>query len=114
VELPLARGAMLTAGLIVFIDILKELPATLILRPFNFDTLAVIAHNYAIDERLPQAGPPSLLIHALSLPAVIWLTAANCAGAPGTRAERWTCKPILTLHGVTRRYGAARSGAMPA
>jgi iron(III) transport system permease protein len=74
VRLPLAAGSLLTAGLIVMVDILKELPATLILRPFNFDTLAVIANNYALDERLGQAGLPSLMILVLSLPAVIWLT----------------------------------------
>lgn len=84
VDLPIARGAMLTAGLIVFIDILKELPATLILRPFNFDTLAVTAHHYAIDERLPQAGPPSLLILALSIPTVLWLTRRIALARPGT------------------------------
>jgi len=84
VDLPIARGAMLTAGLIVFIDILKELPATLILRPFNFDTLAVIANNYALDERLGQAGLPSILIIILSLPAVIWLTRRIAQARPGT------------------------------
>lgn len=83
VDLPVARGAMLTAALIVFIDILKELPATLILRPFDFDTLAVIANNYALDERLGQAGLPSILIVALSLPAVIWLTRRIAEARPG-------------------------------
>ncbi|MGE4322861.1 MAG: ABC transporter permease [Sphingobium sp.] len=83
VELPVARGAMLTAGLIVFIDILKELPATLILRPFDFDTLAVLANNYALDERLEQAGTPSILIVLLSLPAVIWLTRKIALSRPG-------------------------------
>jgi len=84
VELPVARGAMLTAGLIVFIDVLKELPATLILRPFDFDTLAVIANNYALDERLEQAGTPSVLIVALSLPAVVWLTRKIALSRPGS------------------------------
>ncbi|MFA7439773.1 MAG: iron ABC transporter permease [Sphingomonadaceae bacterium] len=83
VQLPVARGAMLTAALIVFIDILKELPATLILRPFNFDTLAVIANNYALDERLGQAGPPSILVIALALPAVMWLTRKIALSRPG-------------------------------
>lgn len=73
VDLPIARGALLTAALIVFIDIAKELPATLILRPFDFDTLAVLASNYALDERLGQAGVPSLLIVGMSLPMAIWL-----------------------------------------
>ena len=83
VQLPIARGALLTAALLVFIDILKELPATLILRPFNFDTLAVIANNYALDERLEQAGWPSLLIIALALPAVVWLTRKIARSRPG-------------------------------
>lgn len=83
VQLPVARGALLTGGLIVFIDILKELPATLILRPFNFDTLAVIANNYALDERLPQAGWPSLLIVAMALPGVLWLSREIAASRPG-------------------------------
>ncbi len=83
VQLPVARGAMLTAGLIVFIDVLKELPATLILRPFDFDTLAVIASNYALDERLGQAGLPSILIAAISLPAVVWLSRRIAVSRPG-------------------------------
>jgi len=83
VELPIVRGAMLTAGLIVFIDVLKELPATLILRPFNFDTLAVTANNYALDERLEQAGVPSVMIVLLVLPAVIWLTRKIALSRPG-------------------------------
>ncbi len=83
VQLPVASGALLTAGLVVFIDVLKELPATLILRPFNFDTLAVIASNYALDERLPQAGWPSLFIILLSLPAVAWLTRKIGMSRPG-------------------------------
>jgi iron(III) transport system permease protein len=83
IDLPVARGAMLTAALVVFVDILKELPATLILRPFDFDTLAVIANNYALDERLGQAGLPSILIIALSLPAVVWLTSRIAKARPG-------------------------------
>jgi len=74
VQLPVAAPALFTAGLIVLIDILKELPATLILRPFNFDTLAVISDNYARDERLASAGWPALLLIALALPGVMWLS----------------------------------------
>lgn len=84
IDLPVARGAMLTAGLIIFIDVLKELPATVILRPFDFDTLAVIASNYALDERLEQAGLPSILIVGLSLPAAIWLSRQIAEARPGT------------------------------
>jgi iron(III) transport system permease protein len=82
-QVPLAKGALFTAGLIVFVDVLKELPATLMLRPFDFDTLAVIANNYALDERLGQAGWPSLLIIALSAPAVLWLSRQVAASRPG-------------------------------
>ncbi|MFC3713007.1 ABC transporter permease [Sphingoaurantiacus capsulatus] len=87
VQVPVARGAMLTAMLIIFIDVLKELPATLILRPFNFETLAVMASNYALDERLAQAGWPSLAILALSLPAVMWLTRRIALSRPGHVAQ---------------------------
>lgn len=83
VRLPAARGAVFTALIIVFVDVLKELPATLILRPFDFDTLAVLASNYAQDERLAQAGPPSLMIILLALPGVMWLSRRVAAGRPG-------------------------------
>ena len=53
---------LLTALLLVFVDVLKELPATLILRPFNFNTLAVRAFELASDERLAEAAAPALLI----------------------------------------------------
>ncbi|MEY3260284.1 MAG: hypothetical protein RIT46_1113, partial [Pseudomonadota bacterium] len=72
VHVPIAKGALWTATLLVFVDVLKELPATLILRPFNFDTLAVLADRYASDERLAQAAWPTLLIVlTASLPIII-------------------------------------------
>lgn len=71
IHLPLLRGSVLTAGLIVFVDVMKELPATLIMRPFNFDTLAVQAHRLASDERLAQAAVPSLVIVAFGLVPVV-------------------------------------------
>ncbi|MBY6201717.1 iron ABC transporter permease [Maritalea mobilis] len=67
VHLPILRPSILTALLIVFVDVMKELPATLIMRPFNFDTLAVQAHRLAADERLAQAAVPSLVIAAVGL-----------------------------------------------
>jgi iron(III) transport system permease protein len=67
VELPLARGALLTAGVLVFVDTMKELPATLIVRPFDFDTLAVRVHNLASDERLAEASTAALLIVLVGL-----------------------------------------------
>lgn len=73
VHLPLLTPSLLTAALIVFVDVMKELPATLILRPFNFDTLAVQAFRLASDERLNGAAVPSLMIAAIGLLPVILL-----------------------------------------
>ena len=84
VQLPIAAPALFTAGLVVLIDVLKELPATLILRPFNFDTLAVIADNYARDERLANAGWPSLMLIGLALPPVLWLSRKVAHARPGS------------------------------
>jgi iron(III) transport system permease protein len=78
VHFPLLKPSLVLAWLLVFIDALKELPATLILRPFNFDTLATAAHNLAKDERLAEAAVPSLAIVLVSLLPVIW--AARRAG----------------------------------
>ncbi|MEO1538137.1 MAG: iron ABC transporter permease [Pseudomonadota bacterium] len=75
VHLPVLRASVLTALLIVFVDTVKELPATLILRPFNFDTLAVQAFRLASDERLEGAAVPSLMIAAIGLLPVILLCA---------------------------------------
>jgi len=71
VHLPLLTPSLLTAVLIVFVDVMKELPATLILRPFNMDTLAVQAYRLASDERLEGAAVPSLVIVAIGLLPVI-------------------------------------------
>jgi iron(III) transport system permease protein len=83
VHVPLASGGLLTGALIVFIDVVKELPATLILRPFNFDTLAVLADAYARDERIGQAAWPSLMIVAVAVPACLWLTRRIAHARPG-------------------------------
>jgi iron(III) transport system permease protein len=71
VHLPIMAPSLLTALLIVFVDVMKELPATLIMRPFNFDTLAVQAYRLASDERLEGAAVPSLVIVAMGLLPVI-------------------------------------------
>ena len=73
VHLPLLRGSALTAGLLVFIDVLKELPATLVMRPFNFDTLATQAYTLASDERLAEAAAPALAIVAVGLLPMIFI-----------------------------------------
>jgi len=74
VDLPLIAPGALAATLILFVEILKELPATLMLRPFGWDTLAVRAHAYATDERLAQATLPALLIVLAGLVPVLLLS----------------------------------------
>ena len=76
IHVPLLRGSIFTAALLVFVDVVKELPATLIVRPFNFDTLAVRAYRLASDERLAEAAGPALLIVAVGIVPVIVLSAA--------------------------------------
>jgi iron(III) transport system permease protein len=81
-HLPMLRGSLLTALLLVFVDVLKELPATLILRPFNFNTLAVRTYELASDERLADAATPALAIVLIGLLPVILLT-RGIAREPG-------------------------------
>ncbi len=88
VHLPIMSGGMMTAGLIVFVDVMKELPASLIMRPFNFDTLAIQAYNLAKDERLTQAATPSLVILACGLIPVLLLSRSIMRSRPGARASQ--------------------------
>ncbi len=74
IHIPMLRGSLLTALLLVFVDVLKELPATLILRPFNFNTLAVRAYELAADERLADSAPAALTIVLAGLMPVILLS----------------------------------------
>lgn len=74
VHMPLMKGSLLTALLIVFVDVMKELPATLILRPFNFNTLAVRAFELASDERLADSSSAALMIVMVGLLPVIYLS----------------------------------------
>jgi iron(III) transport system permease protein len=73
-HLPLLKRSAGAAALLVFVDVMKELPATLVLRPFGSDTLAVVAYNLARDERLAEAALPSLAIVAVGLLPVILLS----------------------------------------
>jgi len=82
VEVPLARGAMLSAAILVFVDTMKELPATLIIRPFNFDTLAVRVYTLASDERLAEASTGALLIVLVGLLPLWVLTRAMRRAEP--------------------------------
>ena len=70
VYLPLMRGSVSTALLVVFVDCVKELPATLLLRPFNFNTLSTRAYDLASLEKIGEAAPSALLVIAVSLAAV--------------------------------------------
>jgi iron(III) transport system permease protein len=83
VHVPLLAPSLATAALLVFVDVLKELPATFALRPFNFDTLAVEAYNLAKDERLAEAAVPSLAIVAAGLLPVIYVSKRYFQGARG-------------------------------
>jgi len=84
VQMPLLRASILSAALLVFVDIMKELPATLVLRPFNSDTLAVMAYQLARDERLGEAALPALALVLVGLAPVIWLSRTLRASAtPG-------------------------------
>lgn len=76
VHLPLLGRSALAAALLVFVDTMKELPATLVLRPFGSDTLAVVAYQFARDERLAEAALPSMAIVAVGLVPVIMLSRA--------------------------------------
>ena len=77
VYLPLMRGSVATALLVVFVDCVKELPATLLLRPFNFNTLATRVYELASLERLGEAAPAALVVMAVGLAAVAALARAN-------------------------------------
>ncbi len=73
VGLPLLRGALLGAAILVFVDVLKELPATLILRPFNFDTLATRAFQLASDEQIAESACAALILIGAGVVSVLGL-----------------------------------------
>ena len=83
VHVPLMWSTVLTALLIVFVDVMKELPATLILRPFDFNTLAVRAYELASDERLADAAAPSIMIVLVGVVPVILLSRTISRGRAG-------------------------------
>jgi len=82
VHLPLLRGPLLVGALLVFVDVVKELPLTFALRPFDFDTLSVRVYQYASDERVGAALIPALLILALGLAAALALVPSLERGEP--------------------------------
>jgi len=83
VHVPVMRGSLLTASLLVFVDVLKELPATLILRPFNFNTLAIRTYELANQERLAEASSTALMIVLAGIIPVIILSKTISRSRPG-------------------------------
>ena len=74
IHTPLMAGGLLTSAMLVFVDVMKELPATLVIRPFNFDTLGIRVYQYASDERLAEAAAPALAIVLVGIIPVILLS----------------------------------------
>jgi iron(III) transport system permease protein len=79
--------SLLTAVLIVFLDVMKELPGTLILRPFNFDTLAIAVYHLAADERIAELAAPALALVAAGLLPVALIMRAIAAGRPSAPVD---------------------------
>ncbi|SDE24569.1 iron(III) transport system permease protein [Bhargavaea beijingensis] len=71
IDVPMLKGAIVSGFILVFIDVLKEIPLTLILRPFNFDTLSTKAFQYASDEKIMEASQASLVIVGISALAIV-------------------------------------------
>lgn len=85
VHLPLMRGSLMTAAILVFVDCMKELPLTLLLRPFNFETLATEVHQLASAELLEQSAPAALAIVATGILPVVVLSRTIRRSRPGSR-----------------------------
>lgn len=88
VHAPLLKGSLLSAALLVFVDVAKELPATLLLRPFGFDTLATRVYRLAADERLAEASTAALAIAVVGIVPIVLLSRAIAASRPASRHER--------------------------
>lgn len=106
IHAPLLTKSLLTAALLVFVDVMKELPATLVMRPFNFDTLATRVHTLAADERLAELGLPALTLVLVALGPVLLL--ARQIARHG-RADR-----RLSASLPRRRSSAPAAGSCPA
>lgn len=100
VHLPLVRSSVLAAATIVFVDSMKELPATLILRPFNFDTLATHVFQFASDELLEQSALAALTIVIAGVVPVILLSRAIRSAHPASRAPSFYSEPLPAQSGV--------------
>ncbi|UEX79526.1 ABC transporter permease [Spiribacter halobius] len=87
VHAPIMRGSLFAAGILVFVDVMKELPATIILRPFDFTTLAVRSYELASDERLSQSSTAALAVVLVGVLPVILLSRAMRRSRPGSAGE---------------------------
>ena len=95
IHVPLLRASLLTGLLLVFVDVMKELPATLIVRPFNFETLAIRVYRLASDERLAEASTAALAIVVVGILPVIVLSWQIGRSRPGAQAAmRGDAPPI--------------------
>ncbi|MGB0683133.1 MAG: ABC transporter permease [Magnetovibrionaceae bacterium] len=83
IHFPLIRGSVLAAALLVFVDSMKELPMTVVLRPFNFDTLATFTYQYASDELFEESALAALTIVGAGIIPVILLTIGIRSSRPG-------------------------------
>jgi iron(III) transport system permease protein len=88
IHFPLLRRSLVAAALLVFVDVMKELPATFALRPFNFDTLAVQVYNYASDERLAEAAACSLIIVLVGLIPIMFGASRLLNSSANTREKQ--------------------------
>lgn len=88
IHVPMLRTSLLTATLLVFVDVLKELPATLILRPFNFNTLAIRTYELANQERLTEAAASALMIVLAGIIPVILISLSISSSRPGKSSEK--------------------------
>ena len=113
VHLPLLRPSLISAVLLVLVDVMKELPATLILRPFNFDTLAVEAFQLATTERLDGAALPSLVIVAVGLVPVVLLCRMLDRGRASATRELADGQPQPRGLAAPRRAAAELLPAAP-
>lgn len=97
IHLPMVRGSLIAAGTIVFVDSMKELPATLILRPFNFDTLATHVYQFASDELLEQSALSALtIVLAGIIPVILLSRAMSDAQRKRRKTGMFEAVPTLT------------------
>lgn len=96
IHMPMIRGSLIAAGTIVFVDTMKELPATLILRPFNFDTLATHVYQFASDELLEQSALSALtIVIAGVIPVIVLSRAISNAQAQRSKASAMDAAPLI-------------------